>query len=125
MLFDGMRVRKTSGGILGGQVPIGIQATVRSARSYAIDVEATVTLDTGLVVGDIESTIEASINEYFRRLAPGSVIRVAEIANIIHDTRGIIDYSDISLGALAANTNITGLAPDEGPILGVLVLNTP
>lgn len=125
LLLDGMRVRKTGGGILGGQVPIGIQATVRSARSYAIDVEATVTLDTGLVVGDIESTIEASINEYFRRLAPGSVIRVAEIANIIHDTRGIIDYADISLGALAVNTNITGLAPDEGPILGVLVLNTP
>lgn len=125
ILVDGMRAVKTTGGLLGGQVPIGVQATVRSARSYAINVEATVTLDTGLVVGDIEPTIEAAINEYFRRLPPGSEIRVSEIANIIHDTRGIIDYSGISLGALAANTNITGLAPDEGPILGTLVLNTP
>jgi len=120
LVVDGLRVKSVSGGFLSGQVPIGIQVTVRSARASTVDIDADILLDSGLVVEDVAGIIESSINDYFRRLPPGSVVRVSEIANIIHDTRGVLDYENITFNALAANTNIENLGSDQGPILGSL-----
>ena len=122
VVVDGLRIRAVSGGFLSGQVPLGIQVTVRSARASTVNVDADILLDSGLVVDDISGIIESSISDYFRRLPPGSIVRVSEIANIIHDTRGILDYENIILNSLAANTNIDTLDSDQGPILGTLTL---
>jgi len=122
VVVDGLRIKSTTGGFLTGQVPIGIQVTVRSARSASVDVTGEILLDAGLVVADIEGIIESSISDYFRRLPSGSVIRIAEIANIIHDTRGVVDYENLQLNSLSVNTNLTTLESDQGPVLGTLTL---
>lgn len=122
LVLDGLRIKSVAGGFLSGQVPIGIQVTVRSARASTVDIDADILLDAGLAVSDISGIIESSISDYFRRLPSGSVVRVSEIANIIHDTRGVLDYENITLNALAANTNIDTLESDQGPILGTLTL---
>lgn len=122
VVIDGLRIKSTSGGFLTGQVPLGIQVTVRSARSVTVDITGDILLDTGLVVSDVSGIIESAISDYFRRIPSGSVIRVAEIANIIHDTRGVVDYENLQLNSLAVNTNITTLEPDQGPTLGTLNL---
>lgn len=122
LVLDGMRFRRAAGGILTGSIPIGIQATVRSARARTINVGVNLLLDTGLTTDDVEATISSQITEYFNRLPAASVIRLNEIANIIHDTRGIVDYSSLTLNSSAAN--ITDLSADEGPVLGTLTLGT-
>ncbi len=122
VVIDGLRINSVSGGFLTGQVPLGIQVTVRSARGSTVDVDADILLDDGLVVEDISGIIESAISDYFRRLPAGSIVRVSAIANIIHDTRGILDYENITLNSLAANANIDTLDSDQGPILGNLTL---
>ena len=122
LVVDGMRFRSVAGGILTGAIPIGIQATVRSARARSIDISANLLLDTGLTTSDVESVISDEIANYLRRLPASSVIRVNEIANIIHDTRGVVDYSSLTLNG--SSTNITDLSADEGPVLGTLTLGT-
>lgn len=122
LVLDGMRFRRAAGGILTGSIPIGIQATVRSARARSVNVAVNLLLDTGLTTDDVENTISSDITEYFNRLPAASVIRLNEIANIIHDTRGVVDYSSLTLNGSAAN--ITNLSEDEGPVLGTLTLGT-
>jgi hypothetical protein len=122
LVVDGMRFRSVAGGILTGAIPIGIQATVRSARARSINISVDLLLDTGLSTTDVESVISDEIANYLRRLPASSVIRVNEIANIIHDTRGVVDYSSLTLNGSVAN--ITNLSADEGPVLGSLTLGT-
>jgi uncharacterized phage protein gp47/JayE len=122
LVLDGMRFRRSAGGILTGAIPIGIQATVRSARARTINVSVNMLLDTGLSTDDVEAIISAGISDYFNRLPAASVIRLNEVGNIIHDTRGVVDYSSLTLNSSAAN--ITDLSADEGPVLGTLTLGT-
>lgn len=122
LVLDGMRFRRSAGGVLTGSIPIGIQATVRSARSREIDVSVDLLLDTGLSTDDVEATISSEIATYFSRLPAASVIRLNEIGNIIHDTRGVVDYSNLTLDGVASN--ISNLSEDEGPIVGTLTLGT-
>lgn len=120
MVFDGMRVARDQGGFAGGLVPLGIQVTVRSARALEIDVAASLVLQTGVTVDDVESYIENATEDFFKTVQPGSVIYVTDIANLIHDTPGVISYSNVTMNGAGANIV---LGPDQRPVLSDLTLN--
>lgn len=114
--FDGLRIRRGRGMFDEGEVPVGIQLTVRSARSQIVDVAANIATAPGTIITDVEGAIDSAISEYFKNLTPGETVRIAEIANVIHDTDGVVDYDSITLNTVAANLTLTA---DQRPILGV------
>lgn len=119
LTFAGLRRVMVDGGKPEGNIPLGIQVTVVNGRARSIDVAATVEFSDGVSASDMEPIIEAAIVSYFSGVRPGSVIRVSEIANIIHDTRGVVDYTTITLDGSASNITLDA---NEGPSLGTLTI---
>lgn len=123
MMVDGLRIRRAKGDFPDGQALVGVQILVRSARALFFDVEADVELTTGMVVTDVYPAIEQSINEYFESATPGSIVRISEVANAIHDSIGVIDYSNIRfITSMGTTTDNVDLAQDERPVLNTLTL---
>jgi hypothetical protein len=125
VIVDGLRMARLRGGLGEGRANLGVQITVRSARQSLFDVAATVVLDEGVVLDAVRGGIEDAIEQYLAALRPGSVLRVTEIANLIHDTVGVIDYSAVQIGRTgsALGTSNIVLGADERPALGSLVLS--
>lgn len=120
MVFDGLRIARDKGGFSGGLAPLGVQITVRSARALAINVAASLVLQTGVTNADVEPYISQAIQDFFRTTAPGQVIYLTDIANLIHDTPGVVSYSSVTMNLSASNIV---LGPDQRPVLGTLTLN--
>ena len=117
---DSLRGRNKLGGRGDGLANVGIQVTVRSGKFAALEVSATLTLETGVALASITPAILANIQVYFDSLRAGSLVRLTGVANAIHDTFGVLDYASVQLrrsGASFAASNIQ-LTPDERPTLG-------
>lgn len=124
ILFDNIRLRMAQGGLGEGAANIGIQVMVRSAKQTAIDVDVSILPESGTTVAGLQSSLEDSLSDYFESLAPGSLLRLTSIANVIHDTPGVLDYSGVEInraGTATAAANLD-LAADEKPRLGTLTL---
>lgn len=119
LTFAGLRYVKTSGGVLNGSVPIGIQVTVANGRSRSVDVAATIEYADGVLESAMQSIIQSGIVTYLAAIPPGGVVRISEIANVIHDTRGVVDYTSVTIDS--GSSNIT-LDANEGPVLGTLTI---
>ena len=119
--FDGLRIRRKAGGFQAGQATVGIQITMRSARQLQVTVGAIVELEVGLTVADVQTSIEEDIEELFANAAPGTEIKLSEIANIIHDTPGVVDYLASTLELNGVNANLV-LTADQRPTFSSLTL---
>lgn len=117
---DGLRARNKAGGRGDGLANVGVQITVRSAHFADIEVSAVIVPDVGVSLSSITSALQDSVTVYLNSLGAGSLVRITGVANAIHDTFGVIDYSAVQIrragGAFAA-TNIQ-LVADERPRLG-------
>ena len=117
---DSLRARNKLGGRGDGLANVGIQVTVRSGKFAALEVSATLTLDTGIALASVNSAVLANIQAYFDSLRAGSLVRLTGVANAIHDTFGVLDYASVQIrrtggGFAASNIQLT---PDERPTLG-------
>jgi uncharacterized phage protein gp47/JayE len=115
--LDGMRITRKFGGFDTGEALIGIQITVRSARAHEIDVSANLQIEPTLTLSDVEADIQAGMEDLLEQKAPGSIIRLSEVANVIHDTPGVIDYDTLLVNGLAANFQ---LEADQRAVVGTL-----
>lgn len=84
--------------------PIGAAVTVESAAGIYIDVAATLTLDTGAVLADIQAAFESSLDEYLKKIAfQQSYVSYAVIGSLLLDTPGVLDYSGLTVNGGTAN----------------------
>ena len=119
LTFAGLRAVEVSGGRLEGAIPIGIQVTVVNGRSRSLDVAFTVEYSDGVSASAMSALIEAALVSYLATVTPGATVRITEIANIVHDTRGVVDYSSITIDSSSSNVVLDA---NEGPVLGTLTI---
>lgn len=109
-----------------GMAPIGHIVLVKGVKSVTINLNTTVTLDTGYVWGDVSAAVNTAIDKYFLSLAEAwkdtenLVVRISQIEAKILDVVGILDIAETQLNG--ATNNIT-LQNNQIPIRGVVNAN--
>lgn len=119
---------ETSQGQGVGIAPIGHTVTVASATGVTINVETTLTLDTGYTPESVLPGVTAQIESYFDELRRSwqdtgqLVVRTALIDARILNVPGVLDVADTKLNDAAANIT---LESEEVPMLGTVTINEP
>jgi uncharacterized phage protein gp47/JayE len=87
--------------------PIGATVTVESAAGLNIDVSATVVLDTGAVLADVQAAFESALDEYLQEIAfEQNYVSYAQIGALLLNTSGVLDYSNLLLNGASANVSV-------------------
>lgn len=101
--------------------PIGANVTVVSATEKPININVTLVIDSkNYVLENIKTDIERNIVEYLKKIAfVSNYVSYAQIGNIILNTEGVIDYSNLLLNNGTANITINN---EEVAVLGGVVI---
>lgn len=100
-----------------GKAPIGATVTVVAPTTATIDVNVTLTLLSGYDATSVKVGITAAITKYIASIGIAGTIRYNDIANSIHDTGGVQDFSALQIrkNAVAFGTaNIVLAAGEKG-----------
>jgi len=105
--------------------PIGATVTVESATGLSIDVTATVMLDTGAVLADVQAAFESSLTDYLESIAfQQNYVSYAKVGSLLLDTAGVLDYSNLLLNDAAANVSVGDTADNcQVAIKGTVTLS--
>jgi uncharacterized phage protein gp47/JayE len=97
--------------------PIGATVTIISGSEKLINISVSLTIDTTkYTVATVKASIEATITEYFKSVAFASTyVSYATIGNLIYNTQGVIDYSNLLVNSGTANVTLTD---EQVPVLG-------
>lgn len=101
--------------------PIGATVTVKSATKKSINIKADIIIDNKkFTLREVQEGIENNLKGYLKGIAfKNNYISYASIGNIIFNTEGVIDYSNLLVNG--SNINII-LEEEEIPILNSLSL---
>jgi uncharacterized phage protein gp47/JayE len=104
-----------------GVAPIGATVTVVSVVGFPIAVSATLVLQSGAVLVDVQAAFETALEDYFKGLvtAADNTVRYTKVGNILGDTTGVKDYSNLLVGGGVVNIV---LAEDQIPTKGTVTL---
>lgn len=109
-----------------GIAPIGHSVTIDGATAVTINVETSITLSSGVTVGQVQNEIEAVIAAYLLGLRKDwarqsqLIVRVAQIEARILTVTGVVDVNNTGINGQALNIT---LGADEVPELGMVALN--
>lgn len=112
----------TPAGTGSGKAPVGATVTVVAPTAVPIDIKVTIVLMAGFDLATVQTAITKNINTYIQSLGIADTIRFSGLANAVHDTSGISDYSALTFrrDAVAyAATNIV-LAAGEKAVLRLM-----
>lgn len=100
--------------------PIGADVTVASVKEKTVDVSARIKLTAGLNLGAVQSAFRTAFQDYLHKEAFGmSYLSLARVGNLMLETVGVEDYSDLKLNGVAENV---ALAEEEIAVAGVVTL---
>ena len=94
--------------------PIGAILTVATATAVNVSIAASVHLETGAVLADIEEAYEAAIQEYFAEAKAEGYVRVTRIGSVLSETPGVLDYESLTLNSGTSNVAV---GADYYPVL--------
>jgi len=106
-----------------GFAPIGHVVTVAGVTSTTVDIATTVTYQDGWSWVDVESYVQAAIDNYFEELAAtwddetNLIVRISQIETRLLNLQGIVDISGTTINTLAQNLV---LGADSIPLRGVV-----
>lgn len=101
--------------------PIGASVTVQGAVEIAIDITATLVLESGYALADAQTEIESALASYLADLAfVDDKVRYSHIGNLIIDTSSVKDYSSLTVNGGTANITV---ADGEVAVKGVVTLS--
>lgn len=104
-----------------GTAPIGAYCTVISATGHTINISFAVVPETGYTIDELKTTITANINTYLKNIAfKMNYVSFAQIGDVIINTTGVKDYSNLLLNTTPSNIDI---AENEVAILGTVTAN--
>ncbi|KEF40400.1 putative phage Mu protein gp47-like protein [Schinkia azotoformans MEV2011] len=100
--------------------PIGATVTVISCGEIPISISANITLANGYTIGQVKTAFERSVIQHFADLAFNETyVSFARIGNLLLDTPGVGDYSDLKINS--GQSNIL-LGEEEIPVLNSVSL---
>ena len=100
-----------------GKAPIGATVTVVAPTAVTIDLQVTLTIAASYDIPSVRNTITAGVSTYIKNLPIAGTVRFNDIANVIHDTGGILDFTALQIrrGAVSFGTaNIVLAAGEKG-----------
>lgn len=106
-----------------GLAPIGHVVTVAGVTEASVDIETNITFQSGYTWLDVQTEVEAVINEYFAELRTGwedaesSVVRISQIETRVLNVAGILDIQNTKINTLQQNLV---LGADDIPVLGTV-----
>lgn len=109
-----------------GLAPIGHIVTIAGVQGVTVNVTTTVTLQSGVTLGQVQGEIETVIRDYLLSLRQTWVeedrliVRVSQIEARILAVAGITDVMGTNLNGAAANIE---LQSEEIPLLGTVTIN--
>lgn len=109
-----------------GLAPIGHKVTITGAKNFKISVSATLTLDTGVTIGQVQGDVDDALNAYLLTLRKTwanettIVVRIAQIESRILTVPGVVDVANTKINGGIANV---ALADDGIPVLGAVTLS--
>lgn len=100
--------------------PIGATVTVVSAKEKSIDVTAKVVLSNAYTLQQVQDSFNTAVNEYLKSIAfNNTYVSYAKIGDLLLNTSGILDYSNLVINAAAINVT---LQSEEIPVVGTVSL---
>lgn len=105
--------------------PIGATVTVESAIGLDINITATVVLNVGAVLAEVQAAFEASLTGYLKSIAfQQDYVSAAQVGSLLLDTTGVLDYSNLLLNGGAGNVAVGDTANNcQVAIKGTVVLS--
>lgn len=101
--------------------PIGADVTVLSATELDINVTATVTLESGATLSDVQSAFASVLADYLQEIAfQQTYVSYAHIASLLLDTSGVLDHSGLTLNSGTSNIAV---ADESVAVPGVVILS--
>ncbi len=100
-----------------GKAPIGSTVTVVAPTTATIDVQATLTISTSFDITSVRNTINAALKAMIQALPIAGTVKFNDVANVIHDTGGILDFTSLQIRKNAVafgTTNIVMAAGEKG-----------
>lgn len=103
--------------------PIGAQVTVVSAQALAVDVEATCTLEGGVVASDVQKEMEEEIQRMLLDMEMGAQepVRYNRILAMLLSCKGVVDCTSLTVNSGSTNIPVT---VEQVPVLGTVVIST-
>lgn len=109
-----------------GLAPIGHQVTIAAVHDVTVNVTTTVTLQSGVTLGQVQGEIETAIGDYLLTLRKTwaeedrLIVRVSQIDARILTVSGVTDVTGTTLNGVAANLE---LQSEQIPLLGTVTIN--
>ncbi|HLO11486.1 MAG TPA: baseplate J/gp47 family protein [Pseudoneobacillus sp.] len=101
--------------------PVGATVTVESAINKNINITATMTLQSGYLLADVQTQFKAALVDYFDSITfVDSTVKYSKIGATLLSTEGVVDYNNLLVNG--ATANIT-LANNEIPTVGTVTLS--
>jgi uncharacterized phage protein gp47/JayE len=106
----------------GGLAPIGADVLVLAPDFITIDVSVDMVVDASYVAQDVIDAVDAGIIDYINRLVIGDDVLFNHIANVVHDTPGVLNFSSLLVEAGVVDIVI---ALDEKATPGIIASAVP
>lgn len=110
------------------QRPVGASVTVLSASGTEINVAASVTLESGAVLEDVQAAFVSKLDTHLRELADESfstneaqayTLYINRVAALLMEVPGVLDYTDLLINGASGNVTIAATAV---PVIGEVAL---
>lgn len=102
--------------------PIGVTVTVESAEGLAINVAATVSIDSFTTIATVSANFKKALNEYLQSIAFSKyTISYNRIAYMLLDIEGVSDYSSLTINNGTSNISI---GDNQVPVVGIVEVRT-
>ena len=106
-----------------GFAPIGHRVTITGVEETSVNIETTITCESGYTAEALKSYINQTIDEYLLNLRKEwenketIIVRILQIEAAVVNIKGIIDVADTKINGKAENLQITdGTVPIKGDI---------
>lgn len=102
--------------------PVGATVTVLSAAEKNIDISANIVLANGYTIEEVIETFKNNFKDYLKGIAfKHSYISIAKVGNLLLDTYGVIDYSNLTVNNGTINISLND---DEVPVVNLINLES-
>ena len=103
------------------QRPIGATVTVLSATARAINVAASITVDSSTTKAAVQTAFQTALDAYLKSIAFSKYTLIYNrVAMMLMDIDGVTDYASLTVNGGAVNIAI---GDDEVPVLGTVVIS--
>ena len=111
-----------------GMAPICHHVKIYAATGVAVNVSATLTLDTGYTISSVKDSVAAAISAYLLQLRKNwednaltsDYVRIAQIEARILTVEGVLDVADVEINSSDQNLELTF---EKVPVMGEVTLS--